>query len=65
MVPPDAAEDPERWLFHPLHSMNRDPDGLLTVCLRAGAPEQMCSHLLTWETALTILAAYSLRVEMA
>jgi predicted DNA-binding transcriptional regulator YafY len=61
---PDAAEDAARWSFHPSQSMTRGADGSLTVRFRAGGMQEMCWHLFTWGTALTILAPDPLRVKM-
>ncbi len=62
---PEAAEDAERWLFHPSQSMTRDADGSLTVRFRAGGVQEMCWHLFTWGTALSIVSPDSLRARMA
>jgi predicted DNA-binding transcriptional regulator YafY len=62
---PEAAEDAERWLFHPSQRMTREADSSLTVCLRAGGMQEMCWHLFTWGTAVMILEPGSLRTMMA
>ena len=62
---PEAAEDAARWLFHPSQSVVREADGSLTVRFRAGGVQEMCWHLFTWGTAVTIVAPDSLRVTMA
>jgi predicted DNA-binding transcriptional regulator YafY len=62
---PEAAEDAERWLFHPSQRMTREADSSLTVRLRAGGMQEMCWHLFTWGTAVMILEPGSLRTMMA
>jgi predicted DNA-binding transcriptional regulator YafY len=62
---PEAAEDAERWLFHPSQNMMRDEDGSLTVRFRAGGVQEMCWHLFTWGTELTIIAPTTLRAAAA
>jgi predicted DNA-binding transcriptional regulator YafY len=62
---PKAAEDAERWLLHPSQSMTREPDGSLIVRFRAGGIREMCWHLFTWGTAVTVLAPDALRVGVA
>jgi predicted DNA-binding transcriptional regulator YafY len=61
---PEAADDAARWLFHPSQSIAREPDGALTVRFRAGGVQEMCWHLFTWGTAVTVLAPVSLRAAM-
>ena len=62
---PEAADDASGWLFHPSQSIEREPDGALTVRFRAGGVQEMCWHLFTWGTAVTIVAPDTLRVAMA
>ena len=62
---PEAADDAAGWLFHPSQSTEREPGGALTVCFRAGGLQEMCWHLLTWGTAVSILAPKELRAELA
>ena len=62
---PEAADDAAGWVFHPSQSMEREPDGALTVRFRAGGVQEMCWHLFTWGTAVTIVAPDSLRATMA
>lgn len=61
---PEAAEDAERWLFHPSQNITTEADGSLTVRFRAGGTQEMCWHLFTWGTAVTIVAPDALRVTM-
>jgi predicted DNA-binding transcriptional regulator YafY len=62
---PEAAEDAARWLFHPSQSTKREIDGSLTVRFRAGGMLEMCSHLFSWGSAVTIVNPMSLRQELA
>lgn len=59
-----AADDDAGWLFHPSQSIEREPDGALTVSVRAGGVQEMCRHLFTWGTAVSVLAPTELRVEL-
>ena len=52
---PDAAEDAAGWVFHPSQTMERDGDGGLVVRFRAGGMREMCWHLFTWGTAVTVV----------
>ena len=62
---PEAAEDAVRWLFHPSQSMTRETDGSLMVRFRAGGAQEMCWHLFTWGTAVTIVGPDTLRTAVA
>ena len=64
-IAPAAAEAAEGWVFHPSQTVTAEPDGALTVRLRAGGEREMCWHFFTWGKALTILAPNSLRQAMA
>jgi predicted DNA-binding transcriptional regulator YafY len=61
---PDAAEDAAGWQFHPSQSTAREADGALTVRFHAGGVQEMCWHLFTWGTAVTVAVPESLRVTM-
>jgi len=61
----EAADDAAGWLFHPSQSIEREPDGALIVRFHAGGMQEMCWHLFTWGTAVTIVAPEELRVELA
>jgi predicted DNA-binding transcriptional regulator YafY len=52
---PSAAHDARTYLFHPTQSMIDEPDGSLTVRLRASGLLQLAHHLMTWGAAVTIL----------
>jgi predicted DNA-binding transcriptional regulator YafY len=62
---PEASEDAAGWMFHPTQSVEREVDGALIVRFRAGGVQEMCWHLFTWGTAVTIVAPDSLRTMMA
>jgi predicted DNA-binding transcriptional regulator YafY len=61
---PDAADDAECWLFHPSQTMERAPDGSLIVRIRAGGVQEMCWHLFTWGSWVTIMAPDSMRTAL-
>jgi predicted DNA-binding transcriptional regulator YafY len=60
-----AADDAAGWLFHPSQSIEREPDGALIVRFRAGGVLEMCWHLFTWGTAVSIVAPEELREDLA
>jgi predicted DNA-binding transcriptional regulator YafY len=60
----EAADDAAGWVFHPSQSMEREPDGALIVRFRAGGVQEMCWHLFTWGTAVTIVAPVELRAQI-
>jgi predicted DNA-binding transcriptional regulator YafY len=64
-IAPAAAADAEAWLFHPSQRLTREPDGALRVQFRAGGMQEMCWHLFTWGTAVTVLAPEELRAALA
>lgn len=45
---PKAAREAEQFVFHPSQTMQKNPDGSLTVCFRAGGCLEMAWHLYTW-----------------
>jgi predicted DNA-binding transcriptional regulator YafY len=45
--------------------IERELDGALTVRFLAGGVQEMCWHLFTWGTAVTIVAPEELRAELA
>ena len=61
---PEAADDAAGWMFHPSQSVEREADGALIVRFRAGGVQEMCWHLFTWGTAVTVCEPASLREEM-
>ncbi len=62
---PGAADDAAGWSFHPSQQSKRETDGSLTVTLRAGGLQEMCWHLFTWGTAVSIAGPKALRATMA
>lgn len=53
---PEAADDAASWLFHPSQIQEYLADGALAVSFRAGGLIEICWHLFTWGTAVTIVA---------
>jgi predicted DNA-binding transcriptional regulator YafY len=62
---PDAAEDAAGWQFHPTQSTAREAGGALTIRFRAGGVQEMCWHLFTWGTTVSVLAPEGLRTAIA
>jgi predicted DNA-binding transcriptional regulator YafY len=62
---PEAAEDTARWLFHPSQSITHEADSAMTVRFCAGGMQEMCWHLFTGGTAVTVLAPKELRMQLA
>lgn len=62
---PEAAVDAAGWVFHPSQSVEREPGGALNVRFRAGGVQEMCWHLFTWGTAVTVMAPQELRQQLA
>ncbi len=64
-IAPEAADDAACWLFHPSQTLQREADGALLVSFQAGGLQEMCWHLFTWGTAVTVVAPAELRAELA
>ncbi len=64
-VAPEEAGEAACWLFHPSQTVMREADGGLRVAFRAGGVQEMCWHLFTWGTAVTVLEPHELRAELA
>jgi len=62
---PEAAEDATGWQFHPSQRAFHEKNGSLTVSLRAGGMQEICWHLFTWGTAVSIVGPEVLRAKMA
>ena len=58
---PNAAPDAATLLFHPSQTLAENQDGSLTVRFRAGGMSEMCWHLFTWGTAVTVEKPIELR----
>ena len=52
---PGAVRDAATFLFHPSQTMVENEDGSLTVRFRAGGLGEMCWHLFTWGTAVSVV----------
>ena len=50
----DVAPDASNFLFHPSQTRIENSDGSLTVRFRAGGLTEMCCHLFTWGTGVTV-----------
>ncbi len=61
---PEVADEGEAWLFHPSQSIVRETDGGLTVRFRAGGALEMCWHLFTWGSGITIVEPPELRTQL-
>ena len=64
-VAPEAAGEARCWMFHPSQTLEQEPDGALLVRFRAGGVQEMCWHLFTWGTTLTVIAPDDLRLSLA
>ena len=64
-VAPEAADEAACWVFHPSQTAMREADGGLRVAFRAGGTQEMCWHLFTWGTAITVVEPDALRAELA
>jgi predicted DNA-binding transcriptional regulator YafY len=62
---PEAAEDAARWSFHPSQSIVREVDGSVIVRFQAGGVQEMCWHLFTWGTTVSIVSPQALRSAIA
>ena len=49
-----VAADVAEFLFHPEQTVKSNEDGSMTVRFTAGRVEEMCWHLVTWGTAVTV-----------
>ena len=58
---PEGANDAATFLFHPSQTLVENDDGSLTVQFRAGGLGEMCWHLFTWGTAVTVVKPAELR----
>lgn len=57
----DTAGDAAAFLFHPSQTLAENEDGSLTVRFRAGGMGEMCWHLFTWGTGVTVEQPAELR----
>ena len=56
-----VAEDVAEFVFHPDQTVEPNDDGSTTVRFTAGGVEEMCWHLVTWGTAVTVKRPARLR----
>lgn len=52
---PRAAGRAEGFMFHPTQTLEREPDGSLTVRFRAAGLLEMCWHLYMWGDAVDVI----------
>jgi predicted DNA-binding transcriptional regulator YafY len=62
---PEAADDASCWMFHPTQSFEREPGGSLIVRFRSGGLQEMCWHLFTWGSAVSVIEPQELRMQLA
>jgi predicted DNA-binding transcriptional regulator YafY len=61
----EVADDVGHFIFHPDQTVAANPDGSLTVRFTAGGLDEICWHLVTWGTHVTIDHPTHLRQRMA
>jgi predicted DNA-binding transcriptional regulator YafY len=62
---PEAAADAATWIFHPSQSMEYDSDGALLLRFCAGGKQEILSHLLSWNTSVSVISPASLQREIS
>ena len=62
---PQVAQDVEHFIFHPDQTVIANEDSSLTVRFTAGGLDEICWHLVTWRTHVTIEHPDDLRQRMA
>jgi predicted DNA-binding transcriptional regulator YafY len=62
---PEAAADAATWTFHPSQSMEYDSDGALLLRFCAGGKQEILSHLLSWNTSVSVISPASLQREIS
>ena len=62
---PTAARDAAAFLFHPIQTIEENPDGSLTVRFKAGGIDEMCWHLFTWGNSVRVERPARLRRRLA
>ena len=60
-----VAEDVAEFVFHPDQAVERNADGSMTVRFTAGGIKEICWHLVTWGTAVTVEQPACLRQRLA
>jgi predicted DNA-binding transcriptional regulator YafY len=61
---PQAAEDAAEWVFHRTQTMQNNNDGSLMVRFRCGGFQELCWHLFSWGSSVSILSPTTLKVTM-
>jgi predicted DNA-binding transcriptional regulator YafY len=61
---PEAADDAACWMFHPTQRFEREPGGSLAVRFRSGGLQEMCWHLFTWGSAVSVIEPKELRMKL-
>ena len=61
----DTAADAANFLFHPSQTFHKNRDGSLTVTFTAGGIVEMCWHLVTWGSSVTVEQPTELREHIA
>ena len=62
---PCVVDDAAEFVFHPDQTMDRNDDGSMTVRFTASGVHEMCWHLVTWGTTVTVEQPESLRRRLA
>ncbi len=60
-----VSDDVNHFIFHPDQTVTRNTDGSLTVRFAAGGLDEICWHLVTWDTHVTVDEPAHLRQRMA
>ena len=60
-----VVDDVAEFVFHPDQTMDRNDDGSMTVRFTAGGVQEMCWHLITWGTTVTVEQPACLRNRLA
>lgn len=61
---PEAADDALGWNFHASQTVVQETDGSVTVPFRAARVHELCWHLFTWGTAVTVAGPAELRLQL-
>ena len=62
---PEAADEAASWVFHPSQQIDQEQMGSILVRFRAAGIQEMCWHLFTWGTAVSVVAPEALRTALA
>ena len=61
----EVAQDVNHFVFHPDQSVTRNADGSLTVRFTAGGLDEICWHLVTWDSHASVEQPAHLRQRMS